>query len=156
MCIWFSLEGWSELCCLPSILWISGPGFLGNLMHSFTSLTSSVHWRPEEWRLDYTLMNMKAESLCPEGHSQPLLDVEMLLEVYSCTVSRSPSVGANNATSLGSTLANCIQLTKLALYLIILICITDAYDQNLPIHLAVFHNGDTARVRGIDQVHRLF
>ena len=69
----------------------------------------------------------------------------MPLEVYSCTVSRSPSVGANNATSVGSTLANCIQLTKLTLYLIILICITDTYDQNLPIHLAVFHNGVTTR-----------
>ena len=102
------------------------------------------------------LTNTKAESLRPDGHSQSLLDVEMPLEVYSGPVSRSPSVGANDATSVGRTLANCVQLTNLAVYLITVICITDAYDQNLPIHLAVFHNGVTARVRGIDQVHRLF
>ena len=51
---------------------------------------------------------------------------------------------------MGSTLENCIQLAKLALDLITLICIIDAYDQNLLTLLAFFHNAHAARVRDID------
>lgn len=97
VCVCFRRMGWAVLATFPFVrLWTWLPGETSGIDSPL--LFPHGHWWLEEWQLGHMLLEVIAESLCPWWTlSQPLLDVEKLLQTRTGIVPRSPSVGAKNA-----------------------------------------------------------